>query len=92
LECRHLDGDRANAALFDKEGEQRLVWGTRSENHADKALHAAQRKYQTLDEIQLAQIQYELRAIQRDMQQRYGLTQSTLQHIWSSLPRWPCGD
>lgn len=32
-ECRHLDGDRTNAALAN------LRWGTRSENMADKLLH-----------------------------------------------------
>lgn len=33
MECRHLDGDRENNA------PSNLAWGTRAENHRDKAAH-----------------------------------------------------
>ena len=40
-ECRHLDGNRANAAL------ENLVWGTSTENKADMARHGTVLKGET---------------------------------------------
>ena len=42
LEARHLDGDRSNPALFDRQGMVRLAWGTPLENAADRETHGTQ--------------------------------------------------
>jgi len=35
MECRHLDGNKADPSLYDAEGKFRLVWGTPEENRKD---------------------------------------------------------
>jgi hypothetical protein len=88
LECRHLDGNKGSPALYDAQGKQRLVWGTHTENCADKSQHGTHHKgsriaASRLDETDIPVVR-QLRAqgvSQRAVARRFNVCQSTIRAI-----------
>jgi hypothetical protein len=91
LECRHLDGDESNPALYDRDGNRRLVWGTRQENEADRVRHGTSPAKLSPSDIPAIRLLLARGESKRELGRRYGVSAACIRNIevgrtWSHVP------
>lgn len=75
MECRHLDGDRANNVLSN------LAWGTKAENEADKQRHGRIRRRLTLEQVRDIRRRAAAGESRRAIAKAFGIAHTTVNHI-----------